>query len=212
MHLNDFSSDVFCINLPLREDRKQHMINQFKAFGIEATFVNGKRGTVERNKKLNAQRGCLNTHCKIIKEAEEAQLQNVCILEDDIWIHSKYEQKLETLKDLPKDWDLIYLGWTHVRDKTKYKKVKGDLYRIYEANDTNAYIINKHLYSLFDIIRKGPVPIDYALVEASLTYKMYCVLTEENRERIASQKHGRLYMGVFKQDAKTFGSNIAKNF
>lgn len=191
------------------------MLEQFKAFNITFTFVNGARIRTEKTKKKSAQRGCLETHCRIIKEAEEAQLPNVCILEDDIWIHQNYETFLDDLIFLPKDWGLIYLSWSHINTQTKYEHIRNNLFRVYKANDTSGYIINKRLYSLFDTIRKGPIPIDYALVEASLEHKMYCLLTPENIERIRAiptRKKKRLYMGPFKQDPKTFNSNINENF
>jgi len=108
---------IYCINLGHRKDRWESCLRQFQAFGISKGVIRYEPEISQLSglsKKANAQISCAISHYKIVTEALAQDCKHVLVLEDDFSFSEKYEwaeKKLnDSWHDLPKDWDIFYLG------------------------------------------------------------------------------------------------------
>lgn len=96
-YIDTFFDKIFYINLKRDVDRNDHMIDQFKEFGItnyerfeaiECTEVPDKslwRNFLEEDEKyVKGSIGCRDSHLGIFKIAKERDYKKILILEDDI--------------------------------------------------------------------------------------------------------------------------------
>lgn len=130
----DFVDKIVYINLDERKDRREIMEKFFE----EGSIPMDKVIRFPAIKKIKGAIGCVESHREVLKMAIENKWKNVLILEDDLeWLDLETEyKKLEELTKLPK-WDVIMLvGWYW----------KYDFPRIYDANNTGAYLVNSSYY------------------------------------------------------------------
>jgi GR25 family glycosyltransferase involved in LPS biosynthesis len=97
---NLVKKNTYCINLKTRKEKKQWMKKQCKKLKLHVNFFDAVKNT------LNPAKGCLQSHLKIIMMAKRKNLPYVLILEDDC----KFTQKNLDLPELPKEWEMLYLG------------------------------------------------------------------------------------------------------
>lgn len=101
----------------------------------------------------------------------------VVILEDDIKLENNWKYRLESvLCDLPKDYDIVYLGWLYEGHNRKYDHFKNCLYN--NINDcifgTHAMLISKKgLKILIDTNRVIEKPLDIQIYEKSIPHMKY---------------------------------------
>ena len=124
---------TICINLKTRKDRKKKMIKQFQKYKMNVDFFTAKlhiEGGV---------RGCLDSHLQIIKMAKKEKLPYIMILEDDL----QFYQNLHQLPELPKEWDMLYLGGTIT---SNIGESNNSWVRIKDCWTTCGYILNASLF------------------------------------------------------------------
>ena len=130
----DFIDKVVYINLNHREDRRQIMSAFFEKGNIPLEKVQ-RFSAIQRS---NGRLGCVESHMEVLKMAKREGWKNILILEDDLeWLNFEegYKQVEELIK-LPK-WDVIMLtGWYW----------KYEFPRIFDANNTGAYLVNRSYY------------------------------------------------------------------
>jgi hypothetical protein len=103
-------------------------------------------------------RGCLESHLRIIKQNKTNGSTNVLILEDD----AKFNSLLNNLPEVPKDWDMIYLGAT-IKQLTRHSEHWS---KAVECWSTHAYIIRDTLFDkVIADLEKYPHEIDRYYVE-----------------------------------------------
>jgi hypothetical protein len=122
-------SNIICINLKTRKDRKKFMVKQAKKAKFPITFF-------KTTKNINPARGCLESHLSIIKQNKTKD--SILILEDD----ARFNYQLSQLPEPPADWDILYLGAT-VKQLSEYNQHWN---KAIECWSTHAYIIRKSLY------------------------------------------------------------------
>jgi len=131
----EFVDKIIYINLDSRQDRRDIMTTFFEKAQIPLEKV--ERFSAIKTKK--GQIGCLASHTEVLKKAKQQGWKNVLILEDDLEVldfEAGYKQ-LEQLVKLP-HWDVIMLvGW--------YWKYAFP--RIFDANNTGAYLVNSNYYN-----------------------------------------------------------------
>jgi glycosyl transferase, family 25 len=109
----DFFKEIVCINLDSRPDRWSECCKIFKDAGIHDrvkrfSAIAGKGETPYASGAL----GCALSHCAILKKCLSQGLDNVLVLEDDVYIRPDAQEVLNlAIKELPKNWDLFYLGF-----------------------------------------------------------------------------------------------------
>ena len=136
--LNDVSA--VCINLRTRKDKKRNMKIQAKRKDINIKYY-----TTTLNE--NPKRGCLLSHLDVINKAEEDNVQQLLILEDD----AKFILNPRVLQEPPSDWDMLYLGGTVHRIMNRDNKAWPRV----ACWTTHAYIINMNNKKLLEDIRKA---------------------------------------------------------
>lgn len=108
----------FFLNLSRRPDRRERTEAQFKALGI----------AVERYEALDAtdvdfdptqwttpgRQAVATGFCDMVREARRRNAPFVGTFEDDLGFAPGFRQKVAELV-LPEDWDLLYLGGSHLR-------------------------------------------------------------------------------------------------
>lgn len=155
----------YYINMRDRTDRRINMKQRLSEMGINAIRVEavsgGEIGNVHLNfgevkKRLNnAEIGCFLSHHNLYKQILEDGHETALILEDDCLFLEGYKDVVEqALKDIPNDWDMLYLGQANYDSikiaqspelKTHAIKdnVSGRLYKASRCWLTHAYVVNK---------------------------------------------------------------------
>jgi GR25 family glycosyltransferase involved in LPS biosynthesis len=123
---------------------------------------------------LYLSRGAIGLALTYRKIFEECQSKTM-LLEDDITIEEEFDEILSlALKELPKDWDILYLGW-HISNNLNIKKISDNIFEMNgQINGTQGWIINensaKKLLKIF--------PIKYQIdteIYMHRDLKKYCV-------------------------------------
>jgi len=112
ININDFFDHVYCINLDHRKDRLKSAEKEFAKFGISFERVSGIKNNFNINKTISdAEMGIVLTHKLIYLDAIKNNYKNILILEDDFVFRDTFVEDFnKTIKELPNDWDLFYLG------------------------------------------------------------------------------------------------------
>ena len=110
-----FFDKVYCINLREREDRWNLCEGKFKEYGItnylrfDGIKVNG-----DLSSKKLGQIGCAASFYNVFKDAYENNYEKILVLEDDFNFTVSKDEMSEALgkafEEMPKDWDMFYLG------------------------------------------------------------------------------------------------------
>ena len=140
MPITEYIKYALFINLDKRIDRRIHIENEFKLFGKHLIRISGYLD--EKYPYL----GCMKSHLAAIEYAQNYNLDNVLILEDDAkW--STNEKAYEIFEMLvKKPFDVIMLGGTSsYYDKSTYK--------VKQSQGGASYLINKSYYPI--ILKKA---------------------------------------------------------
>jgi len=129
--LNKFCSRVFVISLPDQIYRLERLEKQTEKLGITFTVFEAIDGRGKTDLEKSRKRGAFQREYKvkipnwmelppasltlgtylILKEMIRKKWKYITILEDDALFTEGFNEKLEAgIRDLPKDWDLFYLG------------------------------------------------------------------------------------------------------
>jgi GR25 family glycosyltransferase involved in LPS biosynthesis len=105
--------------------------------------------------------------------------EQVVVLEDDVHLENGWQEKMSSmLKNLPKDYDMVYLGWCHEGQGRNLKHVSDCLYNQVDGCvfGTHALLISKKgLKILIDHNRILEKPIDVQICLWSLPRMKYFV-------------------------------------
>jgi glycosyl transferase, family 25 len=123
--------------------------NDNKQFGNDY-YTKYKDELLARNKLGSL--GCSLSHMYIYKEIMEKNIPYTIILEEDAVIQDNFIKELnKSLKFLPKDWDILFLGFSceYKHDERCHKndnhnKYNGNIYNISYVYGTYGYLINKN--------------------------------------------------------------------
>jgi GR25 family glycosyltransferase involved in LPS biosynthesis len=113
----NYFKKIYCINLEHRKDRLEQSMEQFESLGVLDRVQFVKAITYDNSKldpRQNSLMGCLLSHYRVLKDAEENGYENILVFEDDFKFTKDKEyvdQKIDKCtKELPLDWDMLYLG------------------------------------------------------------------------------------------------------
>ena len=145
MKIEDISR-VYVINLARREDRWTAVQDAWKAAGVElplTRFVACDGNDFSPPKSWDVGRGaygCYLSHLSILTEAVRTGVENFLIFEDDACFAENFGEKLGmVLKDLPADYDQLYLGWQALHaDRVPPVKITDVLGRCGNCNRNHA--------------------------------------------------------------------------
>ena len=161
------------------------------------------------NIKNIAQVGCLLAHNKVIIDAIKKKYNNILILEDDVYLHNNFFDKIEDImNNIPKNWHILYMGaiqkdWTNINTKKNYYVAKN-------TYGSFAYGINK---SIFEKIKKLcfelTEPYDKCLQklhEYGNSYVLYpnLIITNIKDSKIHRSRSIIKYSKIFKWDINDY--------
>jgi len=175
MSWTDFFTKIFVINLPERTDRLLDIAEQLYKWNIPYELVNAV-------KHEDGAEGLRITVEGIFREAVKNEWESILIFEDDaIFVDSggnPNEVMEKVVKQLPKTWDILYLG---AQCTTGFKmRVSPNLLLVENAFATHAWALSLHGIKevLMSVLE---APIDNSVVKkiqpqgnTYITYPLLC--------------------------------------
>ena len=158
MSWTNFFTKIFVINLPERTDRLLEVAEELYKWQIPYELVNA----VKHEKGAEGLRITVE---KIFREAIAKNWESVLIFEDDaVFVDScgnPNDTMNEVVKQLPKNWDILYLG---AQCTTGFKlRTSPNLLLVENAYATHAWAISLH--GMKEILAAGlEAPIDNCIV------------------------------------------------
>ena len=164
--IQDYFDKIICINLAKRPDRWKQATQEFAKAGItnvqryyaidgnpmEWKYVpDGKTLNQIKPQSWDGAAGCMASHVNIWKMAKENNWKNVLIIEDDCDFIPELQNIFnERVKQVPSDWDLLYLGGIHETRGGVYKpeKISQHLVKAKRMITTTCYAIKNTCYDL----------------------------------------------------------------
>jgi len=152
--INTFFDRVFIITLKESTDRQELLSNTLEGLDYEICWgVNGKElkntDLIEEGSGNDAltlgEVGCAMSHLSVYKKIIDLDLNNALILEDDLVLKTINSEDIDTLnfglKELPADWELIYLGYALNNNKMSYSTYLRTwiIYPLLSLYDRNRY-------------------------------------------------------------------------
>lgn len=165
---------IYCINLDRRPDRWLQIKPEFNREGLHverfpAIDANDFKVNYACDNNNNA---CTLSHLSIVLRAKYLGLKSVMIFEDDAVLTNNFTVKLqECLKELPADWNMLYLGASH---REQPVKIADKIYKLQRSFCTHAYILNENMYDvMIESFPKLDQPCDCFYTVLQKEYKMY---------------------------------------
>lgn len=163
MKILSFFEKIYFINLEDRVDRLDKCLEIFKEYNINYyERVNGIKILEDDypylDQKSRSQLGCALSFYKIIKNAYDNKFENILIFEDDFYfIHAKEKTEeilSNSIKNLPKEWDIFYLGANIMYDYCTSPMVsfEKNLFKVNSAYCTHSMAFSKN--GIFKFIEK----------------------------------------------------------
>ena len=131
---------IYYINLKHREDRKKELLTQLK----KLDKIPNTKFVIERIDAVKHQKGgigCGESHINALEKANNNNLEQVIIIEDDIDIKENEMIKYFTEIESNKGWDVFIMSGHGGK-----KKLKGNVFRALAIQTTGMYIIKKGYY------------------------------------------------------------------
>jgi GR25 family glycosyltransferase involved in LPS biosynthesis len=111
--LNEFFKEAFYINLEDRLDRKEHMDKELSKQGLYDFIKRYNAVKAEVKSPENCVRASGTSHRNLIQYAKDNNLENILIVEDDIFFKEEglyiIERSLQNLQKIP-NWDIYYMS------------------------------------------------------------------------------------------------------
>lgn len=126
---------AYCINLPERPEKWQKAAYEFRKLPFNVLKFNA-------TKTSPGWEGCRKSHLGVLEHARiNYPNQIIAVFEDDVqWnVSNPWHEIEKCMYDLPKDWDMLYLGATLQQDLIPYTR---NLYRLKKGWTTHAMIMN----------------------------------------------------------------------
>ena len=124
--MNDYFDKIYVLSLKRNGDRRSLTAERLQKVGIEFEFFDACDGQVLNHvwKKLDNSNfttknylACSISHLSIYNDALSRGFKRILILEDDVKPHNEIQTLFNVFKkQIPEDYDLLYLGWIPLND------------------------------------------------------------------------------------------------
>lgn len=147
----DKFDNIYCLNLKERVDRWEQCLQFFEKYDIKnyEHFLGHKVKAEGVSYKREGQLGCAFSFCEIFKDAKKEKYNSILILEDDFdFLFEKevlFEKLNLCLEELPKDWDMFYLGASVMNEihETPLENYSNNLLRLLSGYTLHSVAISK---------------------------------------------------------------------
>lgn len=194
-YLNNICDKVYVINLEHNSCRMNRMNDVLTKLQIKYERFDAIDGIKLNNPEL----GCQMSHVNIIKKAIAENHNIICILEDDTIFYKNFNYVLDNMyKNIPNDWDMIYLGANQCNNWNKVN-ISNNYYKSYECNGTFAYIIRKRIFTdILSVLDDTSLPIDkkYHIIQRKFNvYTMMpnIVISDVSSSNIRSERNMNIF-------------------
>jgi hypothetical protein len=178
MSFSDYFDKAYCINLDRRKDRWTTAQQEFEKINIKAqriSAIDGNDYPQYYGLKPGAY-GCRLSHLKILTKAKNAGYEKIFIAEDDIIFHEDFNNKFdEVSKNIPDNWDMIYLcANPHSGER---KIVAEGVYKITGGYSSHAILMKDTFFNTaIDRIHNIPYQIDVAYAILQSDFNCYITM------------------------------------
>jgi GR25 family glycosyltransferase involved in LPS biosynthesis len=162
--VNEVFPHKVCINLDRDRDsweRLQAALARHDIRGVRrVSAVDGSRLVLPATWRHSAGAyGCLLSHLQVVRDARQRGLPSLLILEDDVAFDPSFSEKFPVfVRDVPADWDMVFVGALHREDPVP---VAENVVRIRKAYCTYAYALRDSIFDAFIAANDGsPNPVD----------------------------------------------------
>lgn len=166
--INDFFDKIYCLNLDSRTDRWQHCEQQFHKHDLSVervSAINGHKLNLHIPGVKTGAIGCSLSHQLAVRLAKQNRYDSVMVLEDDVEFADNLQQQFsEYIKQIPVNWDIIYLGGNH---QVKPEPISENVSRIRFSYAAHAVAFRHTVYDLLlDLSSNLHNPVDVAYAHA----------------------------------------------
>lgn len=173
-------TNVVCINLDRRPERWQRLQRELARHGIERVqrfaAIDGERVAKPSGWTHSAGAfGCLLSHVEVIRAARDSGASSVLIFEDDAVLAPDFQRQFASfIKEVPDDWDMLYLGALHKDEPIRIAEHVG---RITKANSTYAYALKRTVFDAFiDLNSRAGHVLDMNSYQLQERFNCYCFM------------------------------------
>jgi glycosyl transferase family 25 len=214
MNLDEFFPHQICINLNTRPDRWERITERFVEQGLNQVTrfpaVDGRNLEIPPVWRYSAGAyGCLQSHLAIIEQARKDGKPSVLIFEDDAVLAPGFASRFaDYVKQLPDDWDMLFLGGLHGEPPTK---VADNVVRITHSLSTYAYALKHTIYDGFiEMNQQSLTVLDENTRALQKHFNCYCFMphlawVEEDYSDIRGEKSNPWWL---KESLVLFGPEI----
>ena len=202
---------VFYINLETRPDRNEHMIKLINKLNLQditerINAVNGSKLSdpdisqyvtsygmkriKDKDKKYGVDLtmgavGCALSHRGVWNNIIDNNYKNTLILEDDVDIPDDFVDKYNKLsRDIPQDYDIVFLGYHPTSDKYLYRDKQHKLLRTEKVFGLYGYVVS--LNGARKLLEMFPIDVQIDSVIGDYMDKLNVYLVEPNEQLINS--------------------------
>lgn len=210
-NLHKYFDSIYVITLPKRKEYIKNVMNSlsikpiyFKAIDkdkLNFTELSNKN-IIKKNYRVRGAIACQQSHLSVLKKFLKSSSKTCLILEDDLKKSDlnldEFNSSVDNLmKDLPKTFDILYLGRCFDNCKIQ-KKISNNLVQNFHPKCTHAYGVTRKAAEIIikNLEYNMSMPIDWN----------YATLIKEKK-----MKSYASYPAIFHQNRKELGSTIGSN-
>ena len=202
---------IFCLTLKDTPKRREHAEKHFKQFGLDVEFFDGINGdkfglkTTIPYKDDNpdgpdyfikqGRIGCLLSHYMLWQTLWHLPYEEILILEDGAFLCENFQQKfLEFKKDLPDDWQYVFVGHCCLPPNEYQIKVTDNIITTtHPPMCTHAYMIKKSsIPVLLDTNHQAWAAVDIQIQKKTLKILKHYVFMPPLIEQVSLLKQRNL--------------------
>jgi hypothetical protein len=176
LDFNRFFDKTYVINLDRRADRYNQFLSELKKHDISGvdrySAIDGSNYVSDYG-LLSGELGILMTHHAIIKECIDKNVDNVLLLEDDVYFTDEIANVEDYMSKVPSDWDFIYFGGNH-KYGTPPELINDRVIRLNYTVALQCVAINKTMFEIIDsILSKKRKQVDAYYAELHDRFNAY---------------------------------------
>ena len=177
--LRKFYDRVYCINLDCRPDKWEEAQKEFDKWGLTGIerysgLVGGDLDVTPEKDMLPGEIGISMTHVEIIKQAKADGLNNIMIMEDDVYFSEDILRIGEFISQVPEDWCFMYFGGMQIGGD-KPTIITPDIIKINQTLMIHCIAINSEMFdTIINEVPKLKAQVDYEYIGLQKTCPSYC--------------------------------------